>query len=186
MRNVSWFCPKGEESRPRNPGHRSGAQPELLTSAVRRLVSCAWAGKWDAPAGFDHGVYAPDPCPCRPAGAGLQPPAAAGGDRGGETPGAPFGRTAMQVPEHLGAGKMLWRIGSLSANAAVKRLGVARNTFLKRDEAVKGADLPAKRSLPAGLLGRDPTGKKPQSVSERAKTRIDNCSRLCYIIQDQM
>ena len=45
--------------------------------------------------------------------------------------GVRFGQKALPVPEQYYEIKTQWENGNLSANAAAKRLGVARNTFLK-------------------------------------------------------
>ena len=45
--------------------------------------------------------------------------------------GVQFGQKAIPIPEQYEEVKRLWECGDLSANAAAKRLGVARNTFLK-------------------------------------------------------
>ena len=45
--------------------------------------------------------------------------------------GVRFGQKPLPIPEQYAEVKKLWEAGKLSANAAAKRLGVARNTFLK-------------------------------------------------------
>ena len=45
--------------------------------------------------------------------------------------GVQFGQKALPIPEQYYEIRELWKKGDLSANAAAKRLGVARNTFLK-------------------------------------------------------
>ena len=45
--------------------------------------------------------------------------------------GVRFGQKPLPIPEQYAEVKKLWETGDLSANAAAKQLGVARNTFLK-------------------------------------------------------
>ena len=45
--------------------------------------------------------------------------------------GVQFGRSPIPIPDQFQEVRILWETGKISANAAAKRLGVARNTFLK-------------------------------------------------------
>ena len=45
--------------------------------------------------------------------------------------GVRFGQKPLPIPEQYEEVKKMWESGRLSANAAAKRLGVSRNTFLK-------------------------------------------------------
>ena len=45
--------------------------------------------------------------------------------------GVRFGQKPLPIPEQYAEVKKLWETGDLSANAAAKQLGVARNTFIK-------------------------------------------------------